>query len=270
MLLGVRRPFQIGDYITVAGHSGVVRSLNTRATVLVTLEGNHVRIPNATVFKEIMVNSTASPSSRHSFDVLIPHEASLSGAIEAVNKALGDQPGILREPPPRALVESLEPSGALVRAYFWSPVEGVDWLQLRSDVSLRAKVGLQLAGAIGPVATAGPVAEGLSPKAPVDDRNGATIRFDQASTHSRHDAASQAAANLRRDARAAQSAALAPADGRATPMEHALEQAETRVSDEGANLIEANPSGPEAVAPGSTAVSDEAHPGKIPDASGKP
>ena len=113
VLLGVRRPFQIGDYVTVAGHSGVVKSLNTRATVLVTLEGNHVRIPNATVFKEIMVNSTASPSSRHSFDVLIPHEASLSGAIEAINKALGDQPGILREPPPRALVESLEPSGAL-------------------------------------------------------------------------------------------------------------------------------------------------------------
>ena len=101
VLLGVRRPFQIGDYVTIAGHSGVVKSLNTRATVLVTLEGNHVRIPNATVFKEIMVNSTASPSSRHSFDVLIPHEASLGAALEAINKALGDQPGILREPPPR-------------------------------------------------------------------------------------------------------------------------------------------------------------------------
>ena len=60
VLLGVRRPFQIGDYVTIAGQSGVVKSLNTRATVLVTLEGNHVRIPNATIFKEILVNATAS------------------------------------------------------------------------------------------------------------------------------------------------------------------------------------------------------------------
>ena len=155
------------------------------------------------IFKEIMVNSTASPSFRHSFDVVIPHEASISGAIDAINRALGDQPGILRDPPPRTLVEALEPGGVRLRADFWSPTQSVDWFQLLSDVNLKAKVGLQLAGVIGPVATAGPVAEGLSPKAPVDDRNGPTIRFDQASTNSRHDVASQAAANLRRDARAA-------------------------------------------------------------------
>src|SRR5262249_11396994 len=46
VLLGLRRPFQVGDYVTIAGQSGVVKSLNTRATVLVTFEGNHVRIPN--------------------------------------------------------------------------------------------------------------------------------------------------------------------------------------------------------------------------------
>src|SRR5262249_38722696 len=56
VLLGLRRPFQIGDYVTIAGQSGVVKSLNTRATVLVTLEGNHVRIPHATIFKEVMGN----------------------------------------------------------------------------------------------------------------------------------------------------------------------------------------------------------------------
>ncbi len=106
VLLGVRRPFQIGDFITVAGQSGVVKSLNTRATVLVTLEGNHVRIPNATVFKEIMINSTASPSFRNSFDVVIPNDASIVDAIDAINRALKELKGILADPPPRALVEA--------------------------------------------------------------------------------------------------------------------------------------------------------------------
>jgi hypothetical protein len=53
ILLGFRRPFRIGDYIQVAGQAGVVKTLNTHATVLVTLEGNHVRIPNNIVYKEL-------------------------------------------------------------------------------------------------------------------------------------------------------------------------------------------------------------------------
>ena len=228
VLLGVRRPFQIGDYVTISGHSGVVKSLNTRATVLVTLEGNHVRIPNATIFKEIMVNSTASPSSRHSFDVLVPHEASLSAAIDAINKALVGSAGDPPRAGARALVEALEPAGVRIRADFWSPAQGVDWLQLRSDVSLKAKVNLQLAGALGP-----------APEA--KDASRPTVRFDQASTNARHEVASQAAANLRRDARAAMTAGRVPADAPPTPMEHALEQPETRVSEEATNLIKEDP-----------------------------
>ena len=105
-----------------------------------------------------------------------------------------------------------------IRAYFWSPAQGVDWLQLRSDVSLKAKVGLQLAGALGPA----PREAGGDASPTRDD-----VRFDQASTNARHDVASQAAANLRRDARAAMTAGRDPADARPTPMEHALEQPET-------------------------------------------
>ena len=102
VLLGLRHPFEIGDYVTIAGQSGVVKSLNTRATVLVTLDGKHVRVPNATIFKEIMVNATASPNLRTNFDVVIPLEASTAAAIEAIGRALRETPGILTDPPPRA------------------------------------------------------------------------------------------------------------------------------------------------------------------------
>ena len=149
VLLGLRRPFQIGDYVTIAGQSGVVKSLNTRATVLVTLEGKHVRIPNSTIFKEIMVNATASPSFRTNFDVVIPNEASTAAAIDAINRALRGDAGILADPPPRTLVEALEPGVVRLRADFWTPTHNIDWFQLMSDAKLRAKVALQQAGVIG-------------------------------------------------------------------------------------------------------------------------
>ena len=87
VMLGVRRPFRVGDFIEFGGKSGVVKSLNTRATVLVTFDGSQVRIPNAMIFKEILVNKTASTSVRGSFDVVIPWEASIATATEAITRA---------------------------------------------------------------------------------------------------------------------------------------------------------------------------------------
>ena len=238
VLLGVRRPFQIGDYVTIAGQSGLVKSLNTRATVLVTLEGNHVRIPNATIFKEVMVNSTASPSFRHSFDVMIPHEASTRCAIDSINSALGEQPSILRDPPARALVEALEPGGVRIRAYFWSSTRGVDWSQLRSDAILKAKVGLHRAGILAPTAVETPATVDDQSSIAHNDKPRPTIRVDQPKSNFRNSTLNQAATSLRRDAGAAVPLTPPVDDRCATPMEHVLEQPETRVSGEGANLLE--------------------------------
>src|SRR6185437_4821909 len=101
----------IGDYVQVAGQAGVVSSLNTRATVLVTLEGQHIRIPNNIIYKEIMINASASPSTRGSFDVIVPYTASTATALEAMTRALREQEELLPEPPARALVQALEPAG---------------------------------------------------------------------------------------------------------------------------------------------------------------
>jgi small conductance mechanosensitive channel len=221
VLLGVRRPFQIGDYVTVSGQSGVVKSLNTRATVLVTLEGNHVRIPNAVIFKEIMVNATASPSFRNSFDVVIPYEASTATAIDAMSGALRGLKGALVDPPPRTLVEALEPGGVRLRAYFWTPTRGVDWFQLMSDAKLKAKVALQTAGVIAPAAPPNKSATSAATPAGENGHDGPSV------------VASQAHENLKRDTRKA----AAAGNGQHAPVERVLHQPETRVSEEGTNLL---------------------------------
>ena len=207
VLLGIRRPFRMGDYVEVAGHAGVVKTLNTRATVLVTLEGNHVRIPNTMIYKEILVNHSASTSIRGNFDVIVPFEASTAAAIEALTRALRAVDEILSEPPARALVEAIEPNGVRLRAYYWTPSQGVDMFKLNSDARLKAKVALQEANVLPMAASSAPVTQ------------------------------EQARANLREDSRAADSAKVVAPNGRPTPMEHVLQEAETHVSEEGTNLL---------------------------------
>jgi hypothetical protein len=241
----VRRPFRGGDYVTVAGQTGVVRSLNTRATVLVTLEGNHVRIPNNIIYKEILVNATASSSARGNFDVMIPYEASTAVAIDAMSAALREGDEILSDPPPRVLIEALEPGGVRLRAYYWAPVQEVDWFKLHSDAKLRVKVALQRAGIIAPAVPStaappamGPAASGGNGNARPQGANGPAPGPVPAPISSPTVSREQAEANLQRDTRAAESATAAPAAGATTPMGHVLNEAETRVSGEGANLLE--------------------------------
>lgn len=230
VLLGVRRPFQIGDYIQVAGFAGVVKSLNSRATVLVTLEGNQVRIPNATVFKESVVNSSVAQSTRATFDVVVPYDVSTAAAQDAVDRALGGHDGILEEPAPRTLVESLEPDGLRLRAYFWTPSRGVDGFKVMSDAKLRAKVELQRSGIM-------PVSQSVWNLTPPDVRR--TLEQPRTTDRPGGAAAITGPGNgLKRDIQAAKAATdrLDPNVG--TPQEFVLEEAsKTDRRDEGENLL---------------------------------
>lgn len=51
LLLSVQRPFKIDDVIEVDGRLGIVKKVTARATTLVDYDGNHIQIPNATVYK---------------------------------------------------------------------------------------------------------------------------------------------------------------------------------------------------------------------------
>jgi small-conductance mechanosensitive channel len=229
LLLGFRRPFGVGDVLEVEGFMGVVRALNTRATVLVTAEGNQVRIPNAMVFKNVMVNRTASDAKRYTFDVLIAHDASVTEAQRAIAEALAGHDGLLQNPKPRALVQDLEPGGVRIRSYFWLPGRGVDDLKLQSDARLRAKVALQDAGVALPQATMA-VRLVPAPLAP-PSRPGLTGRK---STAAREEASTRE--HQRLDSVAASESSAAK-DAQPSTFDQALNVARDLPGDEGENLL---------------------------------
>jgi len=46
--LSIQKPFEVGDLVEVTGLLGYVQRVTARTTILMTLDGNHVQIPNAT------------------------------------------------------------------------------------------------------------------------------------------------------------------------------------------------------------------------------
>src|SRR5690606_12458468 len=71
ILLSLRQPFAPGDHVVVDGNEGKVVALHSRTTVLMTLDGNELRLPNALVFKAIILNYTRNPNRRFEFTIPI-------------------------------------------------------------------------------------------------------------------------------------------------------------------------------------------------------
>ena len=119
LLLSMRNPFRRGDLIEVAGHEGVVQNLNTRSTVLLTLAGNHVQIPNATVYKSTIVNFSANDRRRAEFAVGIGYDSPVAEAQTIILNVLKQHSAVLAAPEPLVLVDELGPATVNLKVSYW-------------------------------------------------------------------------------------------------------------------------------------------------------
>jgi small conductance mechanosensitive channel len=146
IILSVERPFEPRDMIEVAGHMGFVQQLNVRTTVLMTLDGNLVQIPNATVYKGMLTNYTANPNRRDSLVVGIGYDDAIDEAQEVARKVLADHPAVLADPEPMVLAESLGKSTVDLRIYYWIDGREHSWIKVRSSVIRLVKRAFQAHG----------------------------------------------------------------------------------------------------------------------------
>ncbi|NJO67624.1 MAG: mechanosensitive ion channel, partial [Rhodospirillales bacterium] len=149
ILLSLRRPFNPKDYVRIEGHEGIVARLTSRATILLTLEGNQVRIPNATVFKGLIVNFTNDPQRRFTFKLGISPAEDLGRAQRAAISALATVDGVLSNPPAAALYEEVADSSVTLTLSGWMDQTRHDFLRVRSEairivLAKMAEVGVDL------------------------------------------------------------------------------------------------------------------------------
>lgn len=132
ILLSLRQPFRPNDFVTIAGESGTVVSLTSRATVLISADGNHVRIPNATVFKGTITNFSRNPDRRFSFIVSIAPDSQIDFAIQTGIEALAAADFTKTAPAPNAWVETIGASTIDIFYCAWIDQTVSDFARSRS------------------------------------------------------------------------------------------------------------------------------------------
>ncbi len=146
IFLSMQRPFETGDLIEVLGVTGYVQQLNVRTTILMTLEGNLVQIPNAGVYKNNLRNFTTNANRREDFVVGIGYDDAINEAQEIALKVLTDHPAVLNDPEPLVLAESLGNATVNLRVYFWINGREHSWLKVRSSLIRLVKRAYQQRG----------------------------------------------------------------------------------------------------------------------------
>jgi small-conductance mechanosensitive channel len=99
-----------------------------------TLDGNHVQIPNATVYKNTIRNFSSNPNRREDFTIGIGYSVPIARAQEVALAAVQAHPAVLAEPEPWVLADSLGAATVNLRVYFWLDGKEHSWLKVRSSV----------------------------------------------------------------------------------------------------------------------------------------
>ena len=133
VILSTRNPFEIGDAVEIDGKAGKVARLTSRDTVLVTLDGNHLRIPNAMVMNSVLLNYSRNPLRRFDFFVGVSTDFDLSEVRRIAVDTLRKNPAVLKDPAPMVVIDSLGDSAVLMQFFAWIDQNHHSFLKAKSE-----------------------------------------------------------------------------------------------------------------------------------------
>lgn len=167
VLIQTRQTVKVGDEIQVEGPDGTlvgtVTELNSRAVLLLTVDGRTVHVPNATLLSEPFVNNSTHGARRSEVQVRL---ARMGRAVTDLTQLLVEATvavdGVHSREHVRALTTAVSPERLTVRVQFWHhPLHGVP---VTADVIGAISESLESAG-IAATVTSDP---GLPPLVPSD------------------------------------------------------------------------------------------------------
>lgn len=121
--LAVIRPFDKGDFISVAGHSGIVEAVGTLSTTLKTFDNVVITIPNRHIWGAPIVNYTREPIRRIDLQVGVAYGTDLDKAINVLMEVAKKHPKVLDDPAPQVVVTELADSSVNLQLRAWTKTE---------------------------------------------------------------------------------------------------------------------------------------------------
>lgn len=146
ILLSIRQPFRPNDAVEINGDQGKVIRLTSRATILLSWDGNHIRIPNATVFKSRIVNFSQNAERRFSFTLNIAMDSDLMRAVTLAGETVQALPFTLDSPVSEAWLGDTNAAGVEITVVGWIEQNKTSIVKARGEAMRRVILAFNAAG----------------------------------------------------------------------------------------------------------------------------
>jgi small-conductance mechanosensitive channel len=153
ILLLIREPFRAGDEITAGSFTGTVESIETRATLIRTYDGQRIIVPNSIIYTQPVTVITAYDLLRSHYDVGVGYGDDVSKASKIALSAVETVEGVLHDPAPEVLLWGLAGSTKSLRVFWWTRPKRQNVTRIRSEVLRTVAEALTAAGVDLPVST---------------------------------------------------------------------------------------------------------------------
>ncbi|MFQ6553082.1 mechanosensitive ion channel domain-containing protein [Aestuariibius insulae] len=147
VMLSFRQPFRPNDVVEVEGHEqGKVIRLTSRATILLSFDGNHIRIPNAIVFKSRITNFTRNPERRFLFEIGVASDADLAAIRKLATQVVRDLAFTLAEPEPLVWIDRIGDGAIFLTVTGWIDQRETSIHRARGEALRQVKNAIEAAG----------------------------------------------------------------------------------------------------------------------------
>jgi small conductance mechanosensitive channel len=138
VLIIVFRPFKAGDFVEVAGISGVVERIDIFQTVFNTGDNKKIFVPNSQITGGAIVNYSAEPQRRVDLTIGISYDSDLRKAKQLLENIVAADARILKDPASVIAVSALADSAVNLIVRSW--VNSADYWQVYWDTLERVKL----------------------------------------------------------------------------------------------------------------------------------
>ena len=137
VLLIIRQPFKVGNFVQAGGEKGFIEELNVFSTVLRTPDNKVIVLPNSKVWGDTIVNYAGYETRRMELKVGISYSSDMDKAIAVVKKIMEKDKRILKKPAPFVGVTELGDSSVNLIVRPWAKL--ADYWNVYFDLTKKVK-----------------------------------------------------------------------------------------------------------------------------------
>lgn len=120
IILAFKSPFKVNDLIESNNIIGYVKDLSVRETIIKTLDGKDVFIPNGQILKNPLFNYTIDGFLRYEFLIGLDYSSNISKAIDVILNTVKDVEGVIDgEKKPNVILDEFAASTINLKVMFW-------------------------------------------------------------------------------------------------------------------------------------------------------